>query len=184
MNRIELRNWLVLAHLFMASALAPAFLLVAITGAMDLIGIEAELVETKLVIPDGIDIDPDNSAVEQDVAAVLSANGIPANFESLRIRPELITTRPTSRDFVRIEKINGSWSATLNEPDLQYSMMELHKGHGPAAFKTYQIVAGIALFLVIFGGLLVGLLAKAYRTKTGAAFVVGTGAFLLLAFAA
>ena len=36
MNRIKARNWLVLAHLFIASALAPAFLLMAITGAMDL----------------------------------------------------------------------------------------------------------------------------------------------------
>ncbi len=54
----------------------------------------------------------------------------------------------------------------LHEPSLQYRMMELHKGHGPEKFKIYQIAAGIALFLVVIGGLVVGLLAKAYRAKT------------------
>jgi len=183
MNRVKIRNWLVLAHLFMASALAPAFLLVAVTGAMDLAGIEAELVETELVMPAGVKIDPASTTIEKEVEAVLAANGIAADFESLRVRPELITTRPTSRDFVRIEKTDGRWTATLNQPDLQYSMMELHKGHGPAAFKIYQIIAGIALFLVICGGLMVGLMAKSYRSKTGAAFVLGAATFGALAFA-
>lgn len=183
MTNIKVRNWLVLAHLLMASALAPAFLLVAITGAMDLAGIEAELTETELAMPDGVVINPDSSTIEEDVAGVLVANDLRPSFESLRVRPELITTRPTSRDFVRIKKVDDEWRATLNQPDLQYSMMELHKGHGPAAFKTYQIVAGVALFLVIFGGLIVGLLAKAYRIKTGVAFFVGLVVFLALAFA-
>ena len=182
MNRSKVRNWLVLAHLLMASALAPAFLLVAVTGAMDLADIEAEVTETKLVMPAGLVIDPDSPAIEQEVAAVLEANGLAIAFESLRVRPELITTRPTSRDFVRIQKADDEWTATLNQPDFQYSMMELHKGHGPAAFKTYQIVAGITLFLVIFGGLIVGLMAKPYRRKTSAAFAAGAAVFVSLAF--
>ncbi|WP_373490157.1 hypothetical protein [Parasphingorhabdus sp.] len=61
--------------------------------------------------------------------------------------------------------------------------MELHKGHGPASFKIYQVVAGMALFLVIVGGLIVGLLARAYRGKTVFSLILGTGLFLLLGFA-
>ncbi len=182
MSRTKARNWLILAHLLMASALAPAFLLVAITGAMDSAGIEAELRETELLMPTGVSIDPDSSTIKRDVEDVLSANGLATNFESLRIKPDLITTRPTSRDFVRIKKADGEWTVTLNQPDLQYRMMELHKGHGPAAFKTYLITAGIALFLVILGGLVVGLMAKPYRSKTSAAFAAGTAVFAVLAF--
>lgn len=182
MIRVKVRNGLILAHLFIASALAPAFLLVAVTGAMDLAGIEADLTETDLSIPKGLVVDPDDPAIEDNVTAMLVANDLAIDFESLRVTPTLITTRPTSRSFVRIRQVEGEWRATLNEPDLQYSLMELHKGHGPAAFKAYQIGAGVALFLVILGGLLVGLMAKPYRRKTGAAFALGTLAFLALAF--
>lgn len=61
-------------------------------------------------------------------------------------------------------------------------MMELHKGHGPQAFKIYQMIAAIALFLIVIGGLAVGLLAPAYRGKTIASAAVGTLAFILLAW--
>ncbi|WP_160604348.1 hypothetical protein [Pontixanthobacter aquaemixtae] len=166
----------------MASALAPAFLLVAVTGAMKLAGVEAELAESDLSIPAGIVIDPDSPDVDQTVIEVLAANDLPTHFESLRVTPDLITTRPTSRSFVRLRNTDGEWGATLNQPDLQYSLMELHKGHGPAWFKLYQIIAGIALFLVITGGLAVGLMAKPYRRKTAGAFIFGTAIFAALAW--
>ena len=56
-------------------------------------------------------------------------------------------------------------------------MMELHKGHGPALFKTYQKLVALTLFFVIFGGVMVGLLAKAYRRKTVIALVFGAIVF-------
>ena len=59
---------------------------------------------------------------------------------------------------------------------------QLHKGHGPAIFKTYQMIAGISLFLVIVGGLVVGLLAKVYRRKTIVSLALGSMAFLALGF--
>jgi len=60
--------------------------------------------------------------------------------------------------------------------------MELHKGHGPKLFKIYQIITGMALFFIIVGGVVVGLMARAYRRKTIIASSIGTGAFLLLSF--
>ncbi|MGB3738882.1 MAG: hypothetical protein WA948_05950 [Pontixanthobacter sp.] len=182
MNRVKSRNFLILCHLFMASLIAPAFILVAITGFNYLIGNKGETVETALTIPAGTAIDPDAADVEDTIRGVLAANDLPTGFEYLRMREGSITTRPTSTDFVAFEEKDGVWSATLNEPNLQHRMMELHKGHGPEKFKIYQMVAAAALFFIILGGLAVGLMSKAYRTKTVASTIIGTVAFALLAF--
>ena len=182
MNRVKSRNFLILCHLFMASLIAPAFVLVAITGFNYLIGNKGEAVETPLTIPAQIALDPDAPDVEDQVRAILAANNLPQDFEYLRMREGSITTRPTSRDFVQFSEEDGAWSATLNEPNLQYRMMELHKGHGPEKFKIYQIVAAVALFFIVIGGLAVGLMANAYRTKTLVSVIMGTVVFALLAF--
>lgn len=182
MNRVKTRNLLILVHLFLAAFLAPAFFMVAITGAMDLIGIEASTTDTPIDLTATAAINPDSATIEADIAALLAERDIAISFESLRIRPDTITTRPTSREFVRFTQQDGVWSASLIQPGLQYRLMELHKGHGPEMFKLYSIASGVALFLVILGGLLVGLLAKAYRTKTLVASGVGAAGFLLLGF--
>ena len=182
MNPIKTRNLLVLAHLFLASFLAPMFILVAITGFNYLSGNKGETIETELTVPAGTVIDADSDTVEDTIRLVLTANDLPTDFEYLKIRSGSITTRPTSTDHVEFTEKDGVWSATLHEPSLQYRMMELHMGHGPQKFKIYQTIAAIALFLIILGGLIVGLLAPAYRNKTIGATAIGTAAFALLAF--
>ena len=182
MSRVKLRNLLVLCHLFLAALIAPLFILVAITGFNYLTDNKGETVETALTIPAGTQLDPDSATIEDDVRAVLAANDLPTNFEYLRMGSGSITTRPTSRDFVAFKEEDGVWSAALNQPNLQYRMMELHKGHGPEKFKIYQIVAAIALFLIVIGGVVVGLMAPGYRNKTLGSLVVGIAAFVLLAF--
>jgi hypothetical protein len=183
MNPVKTRNFLITCHLLLAGLLAPLFLLVAITGGLYLIGEKGEVTETALQTSADLRLDPDTETIEADVRSVLAANDLATDFEYLRMRPGSITTRPTTRDYVVLkEGDDGAWSASLNEPNFLYSMIELHKGHGPQAFKTYQIGAAISLFLVVLGGLLVGLLAPAYRKKTIASAAVGTLAFILLAF--
>jgi len=150
-NTLKLRRILTQVHLYMAGFLAPAFLLVGITGGMDLAGFEAKTSQTPIVIAQEIVLDFDSP------------------------------TRPTSRTFALFEKTPNGIKATLNEPNLQYSMMELHKGHGPGIFRTYQIIAAIALFLVVIGGLAVGLLAKVYRMPTLISAIIGTIGFAILA---
>lgn len=182
MSRAKTRNFLVLGHLLAAGLLAPLFILVAITGGLYLNDYKGETVETALTMPAEIEIVEDAPDLEDTVRKILAANDLPQDFEYLRMRPGSITTRPTSTDFVVLEQEGEVWTATLNQPNLQYRMMELHKGHGPELFKIYQIFAAIALFLVVLGGLTVGLMAPAYRNKTIGSFVVGGAAFVLLAF--
>ena len=62
-------------------------------------------------------------------------------------------------------------------------MMEIHKGHGPKILRTYHKIVALTLFLVVFGGIMIGLLSKAYRGKTLTALGLGTLIYVLaLAF--
>lgn len=184
MNRVKSRNLLVLVHLFLAAFLAPSFLLVGTTGALKLAGIQPSIADIDLVLPAGTRLDPASPTLKQDISALLAARGIHLEIESVRSRDGKMTTRPTSRTFARINQTADGLEASLHKPGFQYAMMELHKGHGPAAFKIYQLMAGIALFLVVVGGLVVGLLTRSYRGKTLISLAFGTGVFWLLAFAA
>jgi hypothetical protein len=176
------RNLLILIHLYLAATLAPLFVLVAITGGLYLADFKPETKQTALSLPAGTRFDPESPQLEAQVAAVLAKQGLDIGFEYLRTRPGSIITRPTTRTYVEFSQEDSGWSATLHEPDLHYAALELHKGHGPGWFKIYQIGAAIALFLVVLGGLLVGLLAKAYRRQTVTAFTLGTAAFAVLGF--
>ncbi|MEO9599489.1 hypothetical protein [Parasphingorhabdus sp.] len=183
MNKPKLRNLLILVHLFLAAFLAPSFLLVGTTGALKLAGVDPAIVDIDLTLPADTQLDPDSPTLKQDITAILAAQNIDLDIESVRSRGGKMTTRPTSRTFARINQTPDGLQASLHKPGFQYSMMELHKGHGPAIFKTYQLIAGIALFLVIVGGLVVGLLAKAYRRKTLVSLALGTVAFVALGLA-
>ena len=180
MNKVKTRNLLILVHLFLAAFLAPSFLMVGTTGALKLAGVEPSIED--LVLPADTQLDPDSPTLKEDIAAILAAQNIHLDIESIRSRDGSMTTRPTSRTFARINQTPDGLKASLHKPGLQYALMELHKGHGPAIFKTYQMIAGISLFLVIVGGLVVGLLAKVYRRKTIVSLALGSMAFLALGF--
>lgn len=184
MSKAKTRNFLVKCHLWAAGLLAPLFILVAYTGAAYLLDFKGEVKETPIALPAGTSLDPDSASVESDVRRILAANRLSTDFDYLRMGDGSITTRPTSRTFVTFERDDaGQWSATLNEPNLQYALIELHKGHGPALYRYYQILAAVVLFLVVLGGLVVGWLAPSYRRATSIGLGVGTLVFGLLAFA-
>ncbi|OAO03546.1 hypothetical protein A8B75_10865 [Sphingomonadales bacterium EhC05] len=184
MNKVKTRKLLILFHLFLAALLAPSFLMVGITGALDQAGIEPAIEDIDLILPAESRLDPNSLTLKQDISRLLTAQNIYLDIESVRSRNGKMTTRPTSRTFARFDQTTDGLQASLHKPGLQYSMMELHKGHGPAIFKTYQIIAGIALFLVIIGGLIIGLLAKAYRKSVLVSLSLGTLLFLGFGFAA
>ncbi len=182
MKKIKARNIITLLHLFAATLLAPFFILVAITGGLYVADVKPKTEKTLLNFNAPIIIDANSSDLDTDVRELLSDNKINVEFEYLKNRGDSITTRPTSRDYIEFKKKDRIWSATLNKPNLHYSMMELHKGHGPTLFKKYQIVAGIALFIIMISGLFIGFISKAYRIKTIISTTIGTAIFMILAF--
>lgn len=173
MDNPKLRKLLILLHLFGGSFMAPAFILVAITGGLHMVG-DGEKVETSaIVLPAGTQVDLKSKTAEDDVRAILKAANVDMKFEYLKIRGTSFETRPTSRTHVKFKPSPNGLTATLNKPNFQKAMMEIHKGHGPKIVRTYHKIVALMLFFVVLGGFLIGLLAKNYRRKTLAAFGLG-----------
>jgi hypothetical protein len=184
MNVIKTRRLLINLHLIFAGIMAPAFLLVAISGGLYLINIKGTTTDTPVALVDGAALDFASPTLDAQVRDLLSRSGIDHDFEYIRNRGSKIDLRPTSRTYLTLSQTADGLSATRHNPDFQKSMIELHKGHGPSLFKLYQKLVAIMLIGVVLGGVLVGLMAQAYRTKTIASLIGGTLLFLFLALLA
>lgn len=173
MDNPKIRRLLILLHLYGAALMAPAFVLVAYTGALHMIGgVESETSQP-IALPAGTQIDFKSPTAKDDVKALLKSVNVDHDFEYIKDRGSSAQTRPTSRPYVSFKKTDTGWTATKQTPNLQKSLMEIHKGHGPKIMRTYHKLVGFTLILIVFGGILIGLLAKAYRKKTIIASIIG-----------
>lgn len=179
-----MRKTLINLHLIFAGLMAPAFLLVAVSGGLYLIGNKGKTVDTPVALPADASLDFESNRLDSEVRNLLTRAGIDHDFEYIRNRGSRIELRPTSRAYLSFAQTPDGLRATRHVPDLQKAMIELHKGHGPRLFKTYQKVVALTLLGVVFGGVAVGLLAKAYRRRTIVAVALGTIVFAALALLA
>lgn len=179
-----MRRTLILLHLVFAGVMAPAFILLAVSGGLYLVGIKGQAETTPLPLPAAATLDFDAGDIDAEVRRFLATAGIDHEFEYVKHRGDRLELRPTSRTYLSIERgAEGGLSAARHEPNLQKAMIELHKGHGPQAFKLYQKAVAIALIGVVLGGVLVGLLARTWRRTTIVSVAAGTVVFALLALA-
>lgn len=181
MNALKSRRILINLHLIFAGIMAPAFLMLATSGGLYLLNIKGTTADTPVVLADEATLDFQSETLEADVRALLVRSDIDHGFEYIRDRGQTIELRPTSRTYLTLSQTPEGLSAIRHDPDLQKSMIELHKGHGPTLFKLYQKLVAILLIGVVLGGVLVGLLSQAYRGKTIVSLVFGTILFLILA---
>ncbi len=183
MTNPKLRKTLVTLHLLFAGFLTPAFLMLAITGGNYLLGNKGSIETQSLTLVEGASLDFQSASLHADVEKLLADSGIDHKFEYVKSRGATkIHLRPTSRPYIEIEQTAVGLQASLNTPSLQAGFMELHKGHGPKIFKTYQKLVALGLIGVVLGGFLVGILAPAYRRRTLAATGLGTLIFFALTF--
>jgi len=178
----KLRKYLVLAHLWAAGLMAPAFALHAISGGLYLMNIKGEAATERVALPANASLDFKSETLEADVRTLLTTANIKHDFEYIRNRGTVIQLRPTSKTYLEFRQTPQGLSAMRVKPNTVRSMMELHKGHGPKLFKSYQKLVALLLLGVVFGGILVGLLAKAYRRHTIIAVVAGVISFILVGF--
>jgi hypothetical protein len=184
MNKVKLRNLLITLHLYGAALLAPVFLLVAITGGLNMAGIEGKTEEAPIILPADTKFDTKSPKFEDDVRALLKAENVAVDFEYIRTRGSNFTTRPTSRPHVSFENKDGQLTAKFVKPDTLNALMEIHKGHGPRVYKILGWIGGFALFFVVLGGLIIGLLSAAYRRTTIVSTLIGSAIFVWAAFLA
>lgn len=177
----KIRRIFILIHLWAAGFMAPAFGLHAISGGLYLADIKGDTTVEALTLPAGAALDFKSDTLETDVRALLSEANIDYKFQYIRDRGNVIQLRPTSKTYIQFNQTPDGLTAQQVKPNLVASMMELHKGHGPQLFRTYQKLVAVMLLLVVFGGILVGLMARAYRRQTTIAVIVGSVVFLAVA---
>lgn len=181
MNNPKIRKLLILLHLYGAAFMAPAFLLLATSGGLYLLGKKGAVETTAVKFPAAATLDFKSPTLEADVRSFLKSAGIDHKFEYVKNRGNLIQLRPTSRTYLEIKQTPKGLTATRHDPNLTAAVMEIHKGHGPSLIKLYHKIVAFTLIGVVFGGIFVGLLAKAYRRKTLVTMTVGILIYVLIA---
>ena len=175
------RKLLITIHMYLAAFFAPAVLLVAISGGLYLVGVKGQVEQEAIYSSDNVTIDSKSASLNADVAALLADAGVEGySFEYVKVSGANLYTRPTSSDHYIIQLKKGGAEVLLARPSLQSRMIELHKGHGPSAFKTFQKAFAVGLIFIILSGLWLGISAARLRRSTLLTAGAGAVVFLLL----
>ncbi len=97
-------------------------------------------------------------------------------FECAKQKGSQLVTRPTTRPFCTLDISGDKAVEQYNEPSLQKRIIELHIGHGPTGYKTYQQVFVSGMLFIILMGLWLGL--SSARLRFYAAVISGVGVIL------
>ncbi|MFL2503105.1 MAG: hypothetical protein ACJ0Q1_09365 [Luminiphilus sp.] len=170
------RILLIKLHLYFSAFFSAAIVLVALSGGLYLIGIKGS-VDQQLVgtvdMGEALLADPSHARV----AAALSAAGVTDfEFDYVNVKGTQLVTRPTSRPFYSLTIDDDQVTVRYSTPTLQKRMIELHMGHGPSAYKTYQQFFAAGMLFVILSGLWLGLSSDRLRRTT----LITAGSGLLL----
>lgn len=177
-----MRRIILLAHLIIAALATPLILMVATSGGLYLIGEKGQNVTTEIKLPANTNLDFKSATLDSDIKSLITELELDYQYEYLKNRGSLVQTRPTSKTYFEFSQSNGKLKLVKQEPNLQSSMMELHKGHGPTAFKTYQKLVAICLILVLLSGIWMGLTSRNLRRKTLLSMGIGFVLFFWLVF--
>jgi hypothetical protein len=174
------RKLFITIHLYLASFFAPFVLLVAISGGLYLAGVKGT-VESNEIYSGVAGIDTKSATLKKDVEGLLTTAGVADySFEYVKVKGDTLYTRPTSREHYVIKLSQGSATLTHAQPSLQSRMVELHKGHGPMLFKTFQQIFAVGLLFVFLSGVWLGVSSPALRVPTAITAVAGAVVFSLL----
>jgi len=170
------RALLIKLHLYFSAFFAAAIVLVASSGGLYLIGIKGSVEQTmvgSLDSGESLLADPSHAAV----ASALGELGVPDfDFDYVKQKGSRLMTRPTTRPFYTLDIEGDQVTVQYNTPSLQKRMIELHMGHGPSAYKTYQQFFAAGMLFVMLSGLWLGLSSDRLRTTT----LITSGSGLLL----
>jgi len=108
----KLRKYLVLAHLWFAGIMAPAFALHAISGGLYLMNIKGDAATERVPLPTGATLDFKSAALETDVRSLLEKANLKHEFEYIRNRGTVIQLRPTSKTYLEFKQTPQGLTAT------------------------------------------------------------------------
>ena len=168
-------------HLYTAAFLLPIILMISISGGLYLFGFKGTTVNTSIDIQSGYEFDQNSNDLDAEVKKLLSTHGLNSDFEYLKQGGNNIYTRPTSKQSFVVTATDSSLKLTKVEPDFIKTLVELHKGHGPTAFKTLQKFTAFGLVLILISGLIAALMNKRNRKVVGVTMSAGFLIFLFFA---
>ena len=175
------RRLFITIHLYLSSFFAAAVLLVAVSGGLYLVGVKGEMAETVVASLPKAGRGSLEALNKADMQALLADAGVENfDFEYVRQSGKRAYTRPTSRTHYLVDATGPTVDIVKREPDLQSRMIELHKGHGPTVFKTFQKVFALGMVFIILSGLWLGLTAPRLVRNTTISFGAGLALFLVL----
>lgn len=175
------RKLFITIHMYLSAFFAPAILLVALSGGLYLLGIKGQVEQTSIYSSAETTLDTQSASLKTDVAELLAEAGVEGySFEYVKVKGAKLYTRPTSAQHYVITLRDAGLEITHASPSLQSRMVELHKGHGPTLFKTFQQVFALGLVLIILSGLWLGLSADRLRKSTLLTAGAGVAVFALL----
>jgi len=173
------RALLIKLHLYFSAFFSATIILVALSGGLYLVGIKGSVEQTTVATASGgqaLLADPSKMAVQ----SVLANSGVTDfEFDYVKQAGSTIMTRPTSRPYYTLTISGDAVEITLNHPSLQKRLVELHKGHGPTAFKTFQKIFAAGMVFIMLSGLWLGLSSERLRKTT--LITTGSGLALFLA---
>ena len=139
------RKLLISIHLYLAAFFAPIIILIALSGGLYLNDEKGTTTKERVYQGQHPEFDPKSQSIKADVESLLATAGVTDyQFEYVRVGSDTLYTRPTSKNHYVIKfDATGSVDIALAQPDFQASIIELHKGHGPQAFKTFQKVFAV-----------------------------------------
>lgn len=170
------RAVLIKLHLYFSAFFAAAIVLVAVSGGLYLMGMKGSVEQTlvgSLDSGEALMADPSPAAVEAALATV-GVNDF--TFDYVKKKGSQLITRPTTRPYYTLDIGDRRVMVRYNEPSLQKRMIELHMGHGPSAYKTYQQFFAAGMLFVMLSGLWLGLSSDRLRMTT----LITSGSGLLL----
>ena len=160
---------------------SAAIVLVALSGGLYLIGIKGTIDQTRIGIAGSGEQLLAEPSIEAVQAALTEVGVTDFEFDYVKQKGSQLITRPTTRPFYTLDVSGNDVVVQYNEPSLQKKMIELHMGHGPVAYKTYQKIFAAGMLFIILSGLWAGLSSTKLRGPTA---VVAGGGLLVFALLA
>ena len=174
-----MRSLWIKIHLYVAAFFLP--MLVAM-GGLYLLGVKGSVESTPVALTTTRALSANSDTLDSDVRELLSANGIDHDFEYIKVSGKKLITRPTSANYYEFTLHENEIVATINQPDVIKSLVELHKGHGPLLFKDLQKLMALGLLIVLLSGFWLGASSTGLRVPTLLTTLAGLLVFLGLGF--
>lgn len=172
------RKTIITLHLALAAFFAPVLIITGLSGGLYLISEKGSVKQQEIYRGELAGLDLGSKEAENQIRQFIQTQKIDYEFEYIKGNNKLAYTRPTSKLHLLFEVKNDKLVVTERTPNFAASIIELHKGHGPRAFKTFQKFMALGLLLILLSGLYLGLTSPLYKNKT--IFISGLGGALFL----